>query len=834
MKPPKPPQKPPSNNPPGNQPPAPQGKGDGKGTGYAGYSTYGDYGTYGYGSGQGYGSGPGYGTGYGGYGYGGPGGYGGQGGYGGYSGYYYGYGYGYGGNQAGGEPTQSRNIRDYLVILRERIWYLLLTFFVIFGAFILYLVNATAVYSATGSMQVLKAPSGVSTSITGGVDSTQLVADSTDFNTRIRLMETRDVAERVANMMTDDEKKAFLAPYKGNNPLAPETPLPERLLRSRSVTTGRQAYIIQVSVEHPNAALAAKVADYFLQAFIDYNAALNVDKASRSVETLVENRRQQSAKVADLQKQMSDLIDKYGKQNLQKDSNILPAELTQFNANKDNDQSIVDQIGIKWKQVQQYRDEKKSLTDLSFISSDTHVSTLLSSLADVDVSLSEMQHKFGPNHPDVQQATQKQAQIKAELDDAVGKAAERIHTDYLAAQEKYTRDNDEVNKVLDDMHSLGAAQTQYDSLANDKDIAEAMLKEMELEITQHTFKVEDNSELYQIVDPAAGMVQQTQPKTLLLIVGGLISGIMGGVGMAFLVAFLDDRIKSAFDIESYVGLPLIGILPRIAHLNANEKAQAVTSNADRRITEAFRSIYSSLKLNEASKNAHVILVTSTIPSEGKSFMTTNLALTYAMHAERVLLIDCDLRMPNVAKSLGRTTNEQGLMTHLREGRPFEECVVKDFYPGLDVLPTGGRTNNPTQIFNSKEFADFIVRMRQQYDRVFIDSPPLGAVSDALNLLPNVDGVLYVIKFNTVKRKVAKINLSRLMQGNVPVFGAILNQISLTSASYYYTHYYDKSYRNYYMHADETQAEDDKTAADATAATSPQPEGQTPPPEQEKS
>jgi capsular exopolysaccharide synthesis family protein len=303
---------------------------------------------------------------------------------------------------------------------------------------------------------------------------------------------------------------------------------------------------------------------------------------------------------------------------------------------------------------------------------------------------------------------------------------------------------------------------------------------------------------------------------MLIIVSGLVIGLMAGVGMAFLVAFLDDRIKSAFDIESFVGLPLLGILPRIAHLNANEKAQAVASNTDRRITEAFRSIYSSLKLNDASKNARVILVTSTVPSEGKSFMTTNLALTYAMHAERVLLVDCDLRMPNIAKSLGREINDSGLIPHLREGRAFEECIVKDFYPGMDVMPTGGRTNNPTQIFNSREFADFVTRMRQQYDRVFIDSPPLGAVSDALNLLPNVDGVLYVIKFNAVKRKVAKINLGRLLQGNVPVFGAILNQISIQSASYYYTHYYDKSYNNYYMH----NHEEDKQAAEAGAAAGP--------------
>jgi capsular exopolysaccharide synthesis family protein len=222
------------------------------------------------------------------------------------------------------------------------------------------------------------------------------------------------------------------------------------------------------------------------------------------------------------------------------------------------------------------------------------------------------------------------------------------------------------------------------------------------------------------------------------------------------------------------------------------------------VTESFRSIYSTLKLNDASKNARAILVTSTVPSEGKSFVTTNLALTYALHGERVLIIDCDLRMPNIAKSLGQENLERGLLTHLVEKRPLEECMVKDIYPNMDLLATGGKTRNPTQIFNSREFADFMTHMRQQYDRIFIDSPPVGAVSDALNLLPNVDGVLYIIKFNSVKRKTAKLNIRRLLEGNVPIFGAILNQISLSVASYYYTSYYDKSYRNYYVHDDDDQ------------------------------
>ena len=804
MKPPKPPQNPPSPNGPPQPPP---GKNDGKGTNYAGYSTYGDYGTYGYGSGYG----TGYGGGYGGYGYGGQQGYGGY-SPGGYSGYYYGY--GYGGNQQGGEPTQSRNIRDYLVILRERIWYLLLTFFVIFGAFILYLINATPMFLATASLKVNKTEV---TAMQTVHDTTTDVLGPEDLNTRIRMMETREIAEKVAGRMTPDEQKDFLLPFQSTSKLAVNEGIVERLMQHRQVAPGRLAWFIQVGVEHPNAQLAAKVADYFSQVFIEDNDQRNAERAQKAVEVLTNDYTAQKKKVEDLQLQMSNMVNKYGMTNLDPKSNVLPNQLQELVSIRTGDQSALDNAEVQWNQVQEYQTAipPKDLWNLPSIAKDSHVSDLKRDLDASLVQLAGDQKSLGEKHPKIIADLQKRDQAQQELTAACVTAAQRVFQDYKAAQEKFQRDDQQVKDLQSLMHDMNNVQVKYDELVSEKDTAQEMSKLQQNTIEAQKARVLEGGESYQIADSAAGQVTQTAPKTTLTIVGGLITGIMGGVGMAFLVAFLDDRIKSAFDIESFVGLPLIGILPRIAHLNANEKAQAVASNADRRITEAFRSIYSALKLNDASKNARVILVTSTVPSEGKSFMTTNLALTYAMHGERVLLIDCDLRMPNIAKSLGKDINDNGLMTHLRDGRAFEECVVKDFYPGLDVLPTGGRTNNPTQIFNGREFADFIARMRQQYDRVFIDSPPLGAVSDALNLLPNVDGVLYVIKFNAVKRKVAKVNLSRLMQGNVPVFGAILNQISLTSASYYYTHYYDKSYRNYYMHAD-----DDKTEAAAAAAAAP--------------
>ena len=217
--------------------------------------------------------------------------------------------------------------------------------------------------------------------------------------------------------------------------------------------------------------------------------------------------------------------------------------------------------------------------------------------------------------------------------------------------------------------------------------------------------------------------------------------------------------KSAFDIEGTIGLPMLGIVPRIKKLDSNSKAQAVASNVDRHVTETFRSIYSALKLSDESKNAKVILTTSTVPGEGKSFISSNLSLTFANHGEKTLLVDADLRLPNAAGSL-QLENDYGTLDHIDKGAELDEVIIKEVYPNLDVLPTGGKSKNPTQVLNSSQFEAMFAELRDRYDRIVVDTPPLAAVSDALTLLPFVDGVLYVIKFNTVKRKTAAVNVRR--------------------------------------------------------------------------
>jgi capsular exopolysaccharide synthesis family protein len=232
-------------------------------------------------------------------------------------------------------------------------------------------------------------------------------------------------------------------------------------------------------------------------------------------------------------------------------------------------------------------------------------------------------------------------------------------------------------------------------------------------------------------------------------------------------------------------------------LDASEKARIVVNNKDRQVAEAFRTLHSSLRLKDESKNARAILVTSTIPGEGKTFVSTNLATTFAAHGERVVVIDCDLRKPNVHKSLG-LENSKGTIDIVAGKATIDEVLIRSVHPNLDVIVAGGRAKNPTQILNSKGFEEMIAELRRRYDRVFIDTPPLAAVSDALIILPLVDGSLFTIFFNKVRRKAAQFSAKSLLEANVPNFGAILNGLNLAVSGYYYAQYYDKSYKDYYV------------------------------------
>jgi capsular exopolysaccharide synthesis family protein len=338
---------------------------------------------------------------------------------------------------------------------------------------------------------------------------------------------------------------------------------------------------------------------------------------------------------------------------------------------------------------------------------------------------------------------------------------------------------------------------EYENLERDFQVNAKLLDDILGRMGETSMSGTIESESARVIDRATTPGSPTYPKVLYNIGLGIVGGLGMGVALAFFVAFIDDRVKSVFDIESVVGLPLLGVIPHMKGENLQEKATVVVNDSDRLVSEAFRSLYASLRLKEESKAAKCLLVTSTLPGEGKSFLVTNLALAFAAHGERTLIIDCDLRRPSIHRVL-ELENKRGVIGYVAGTTTAEQAVVHTKYPALDLMPAGGRAHNPTQVLNDPKFEHLIAELRTRYDHIFLDTPPLAAVSDALMLLPLSDGCLFTLCFNKVKRKAAQFSAHKILETSVPCFGAVLNNLNIAVSGYYYSQYYDKSYKDYYM------------------------------------
>lgn len=726
-------------------------------------------------SGYGYG----YGSGYGGYGYGG--GYGGYGGAGGYG--------GGGGGVASSQPT--RTFKDYLLILRERIWYFVVVFFIIFTGTVLYTIQSTPIYRSAAKIQILRdAPSILKTP---EIENTT-IRGTEDFNTQVEVLNSMRMVSSVADRIKDDERRRLMAPYE--NRIGGGLTLPEVLARNRRILSTPSSLMVNILYDHPDAVIAAMVANYFADEYITYTIRESIDTSMGATEDLRVRAENQKATVERLRAELGDYVRKYEASSLNQGENIKLQQLLQISSQLAEDKRNYDVAATQWQMIESAEASGTSLLTVSFISQSPRISELVSRRSQLEIDLASLRRRYRDKHPSMMEAVYAYEQTQSEIEKAIAIAVENARTNLAQAQNNYEQSQKRLAEKDKEVMALNELAIRYRTLEDDLRINNDLYSAMMASLNVAETKVNIVKAQARLIDRAFPPMEPYSPNILKNLAVGAFLGIIGGLGVVFGIAFLDDRIKTVQDIEEAVGLPLVGVVPRIKRLNSAEKAQAVASNAEQRITESFRAIHSALRLNELSKKAKIILTTSTSPSEGKSFVTTNLAITFAIHGERTLVIDADLRMPSIGKSLN-LEGDNGLVKYLAGNCTFEEALLKDFYPNLDVLPAGQKAKNPTQILNSHEFLTVLEQLSTQYDRIFIDTPPLAVVSDVLSLLPHADGLLYVIKYNSIKRKSARANLRRIIDSQTPVFGAVLNQISLSVANYYYASYYDKSYAKYY-------------------------------------
>lgn len=746
----------------------------------AGYGNYGGYGSYG-----GYGA---YGGGYGAYG----------GGYGSYGG---GYGYGYGYGQPGAQvsaaaPLPNRTLKDYLLILRERIWYIIVTFAVVLAGVLLYTIKVTPQYTSFSSIQVLRdsdAPIDVNGAQHSRNDS---ILSMEDFNTQVKLMESFEIVSAVKSRMKEDELKKFAAPYRDMFTIGVPKSEEEILYENRKIIPERMTLFVRITYTHPDRHMAAKIANLFATEYIRFTHQGKIQKLITSIDELTTKVAQQDAKVRELDRKLIDYREKNRAVSLDRDDDVDRMELRDINTILVNDKRTLDAISTQWSMVQDYKRAGKDLCELSFIADLPQIQKLVTDRSTQRIFVSSLEKRYKEKHPKMIEARKTLDQIDKELASAIEYAYEKIRTTYENALQNYEDSQKRLVEKKNEIIELGKKSTVYKALERERQVAEGMHQALISSLQIRNAQVSLINEGARIVDRATPSLRPSSPNYVFNIIGGILAGLVAGVGVALLAAFLDDRAKSAYDIEVVIGVPLLGVIPRVPRMSSSDKAKVAANNMDRVTTEAFRSLHSTMKVNSMTKNAKVILFTSTTPSEGKSFVVTNLALTCALNGEKTIIIDADMRLPVLAKTLG-VKCQKGLIAHIEEGVPLDEAIVSDYFPNLDILACEKRATNPMQDLNSEDFLKMLQTLRQKYDKVFVDSPPVGAVSDAVSIMPAVDGVVYVVKYNSAKRKVIKNYIRRMMESNIPIFGAVMNMVTSSAAAVSSLNYYDKSYQNYY-------------------------------------
>lgn len=209
------------------------------------------------------------------------------------------------------------------------------------------------------------------------------------------------------------------------------------------------------------------------------------------------------------------------------------------------------------------------------------------------------------------------------------------------------------------------------------------------------------------------------------------------------------------------------------------------------ISEAYRTIRTGIEFSNLDKDLKIICITSSKKDEGKTTVLSNLGVSFAKIDKKVLLIDADLRNPSISKMFD-TSNTQGLMDILLGKKNIQDCVKKTKQENLYILTGGTIPPNPAEVLSSKKMSEFIESIRDEYDYIFIDSPPVGVVSDASIISAYSDGVIFVVGANEVDSNLAKIAKERLDSVKANIVGVILNKFKTDTNSEYYNYYYNEN------------------------------------------
>ncbi|HEY4988272.1 MAG TPA: polysaccharide biosynthesis tyrosine autokinase, partial [Opitutaceae bacterium] len=554
--------------------------------------------------------------------------------------------------------------------------------------------------------------------------------------------------------------------------------------------------------EDPEA--AALVANRYVEKFMDYLFESVGGKNEEAV-TYLKSRAQQLQKDSeDADKQLQEYMSAHNLVSLDKSIDIISDRLKSVNAALTTARLDMLSVGELTQEVADFKKEGKNLLEISYIATHGSVPTLKAQLSEAEQTQALLMERYLEKHPKVIDNADKISITKVQLNRAVDLAIADLATRQSAARDSVRALEKEYATQESQELSLRALSVDFNSLQSRATVAKSYYMEILDRLNQTTtFKNLDKISLHPL-DRAVTPGSPVSPNIPGIMRTSIGLSVITFLAIAIGLGFIDDRVKSAWDVESFIGVHLLGIIPQLGSMREEEKIGVTeTSPGNEAGTEAFLGLYSSVKIQSKLDFPKSMLVTSTIPGEGKTLVSCNLASCFARHGKKTLLMDCDLRRPMLHRHFQRQ-NTAGIISWFEHGAHLDgdvltnpELGIVKLSENLWILTSGGRSKSPTELLENPVFPQLLERLKKQFDLVVIDSPPMGAVTDAMLIAERADEVIYVCRFNRAYRKHIKLYIKALREGKNEILGIVLNGLSPRRIEYYSNYRYYRSYKKYY-------------------------------------
>lgn len=715
------------------------------------------------------------------------------------------------------EPEEDIHLLDYWRLLSKRRGVAITFFFMVVGIVAVYVFAATPVYKGTTQVLVDLDKNQSLNFVEGGSSAIIQMKDPLQyFNTQKEIITSRAFIDRVVRKLQLDknpyfqdlkdklQNNLFATAKKQIRSLFPEKAKPANLfpdavfeaevdpdltdilLENVEMELGKQNNLLKINYYADNPTVSAAMANKIADVFIEHNLDIRVKPYRDAAEWLSARLVESKENVEKTEKGLQQYREGKGIVSFESKENVITQRFQELYTQLVQTESKRQEAEIKYRQIESVINSPDRLATVPDIMNNLVIQGLRNEELSVKKQISELSEKFGPKHPQVINANTQLSTVQKNIIFEARKMLSAAKTEYEIVKSREVSLQRTIETQKQEVLDLTRKAINFNVLAGEsvsiKQFYDLLLKKFQ-EASLSSGITFSN---LQIVDGAVVPKGPVKPKKGLYLALAVLVGIFGGVFAAFFVDYMDDTFKTSEDVDKLLKLSVLDVVPLAP---AKSGPIYMTTDPQSATAEAFRTIRTGLILSAAVAELKVILLTSATPNEGKTTTAANLAVSMSLMGEKILLIDCDMRRRSL-HDMFDIKNDMGISDVIIAPDTLSQAIQHiDLYPQLDILTGGKHAPNPSELLGSEQMKTFIAHVRNQYDRVIIDSPPLLAFSDPLVLANLADGVILVVWGGKTPRDLIQKAVQLVKGINARILGVVLNKIDTTKRSYYYYPYY---------------------------------------------